>query len=208
MNPSRITIHAFIVALALSTTACSEQVQQAVAEAKSTIEQATAEGGSMVTAMEEARRKLREENLRLGIEGQTPMAEITPQGELLINGIAIPMTEAQRMAASSYREQVIAVADAGMSMGQDGIAFTGLAVSTKVAGILSGNADAAIARIEAESKNMELAALAVCEQMKGLETAQATLVALVPEFAPYAKVIDIATLCKSETPAEEATPAQ
>lgn len=202
MKLPRIASLAFALALALGTTACSEQVQQAADQARQSIAQATAEVGAATTAIEEARRKLREANLRLGSEGQMPLAEITPQGDLLINRVALPMNEAQRAASLHYREQLLAVADAGMNMGQDGIALAGQAVSMAVAGLIGGDASTAIARIEAEAKNMETTALALCEQAKGLKAAQDSLAALMPEFAPYAKAIDVAGICKGDASAE------
>lgn len=194
---STLRIATLAVALALASTACSEQVQQATTAAQQKIEQATEHGGTVAAAMDEARRKLHEENLRLGTEGAGPRAEITPQGDLLINGVALPMTDAQREAARGYREQVIGIADTGMAMGQDGMKLAGHAVSTAVAGIFGGKAEEAGARLEAEAEKMAAAGLVLCEQVKRLEAAQAHLAALVPEFAPYAKAIEVTADCEA-----------
>lgn len=203
MNRHTVARSAIVVALALASSACSEQVQQAADQARQGIEAATAEVGAAADSIAAARQKLYEGNLTLG-GGELPKVEITPQGDWLVNGLPLPLTDAQRTAVQNFRSETLKVADAGMRMSQDGIAFTGLAVSTKVAGILSGNTDAAIARIEAGSKNMETVALALCEQMKGLQAAQTTLAALLPEFAPYAQPFETAIDC-GEAAASPAT---
>ena len=200
MNTSRTASLALAAALAVAATGCAEQIEQATSAAQQKVEQATAAGGTVATAMEEARRKLHEENLALGTEGG-PRAEITPQGDLLINGIALPMTEPQREAARGYREQVIGLADAGMAMGQDGIQLAGQAAAGAVAGVLGVKVEDASARLEAEAARMAAAGLALCEQVKALEAAQASLVALVPEFAPFAKAIEINANCTVAAPA-------
>jgi hypothetical protein len=203
------------LALALTGTACGEQArstaQQIANETRKGVAEATAAGGEVDKALAEARRKLHEENLSLQVEDGGPKAELTPQGDLLIDGTAVPFTAEQREAALAYRKEVLAVADAGMAIGRQGAAIGGEAAALAIESVFGGNASGAEARIEAEAKKIEAAALALCDQVEGLEVAQERLTALVPEFAPYAKSINVDTDCQSasdDTAAEPAAPAE
>lgn len=202
-----------IVLLALACTACGEQVQQAKEEAKQRLDESVGKVGETVNqALDQAREKLQNENFALGGGDQLPKAEVTPQGELLINGVAVPLSEAQRTAMLGYREQLIALADAGMNMGAEGAQLAGQAVS-QVAGLLDGKTEEAKAKLEAEAERMAAAGLKLCEQVQGLETAQKQLAALIPEFAPYVGAIQINADCDSaaqalgDTAATEPAPA-
>jgi hypothetical protein len=202
-----------IVLLALACTACGEQVQQAKEEAKQRLDESVGKVGETVNqALDQAREKLKNENFALGGGDQLPKAEVTPQGELLINGVAVPLSEAQRTAMLGYREQLIALADAGMNMGAEGAQLAGQAVS-QVAGLLDGKTEEAKAKLEAEAERMAAAGLKLCEQVQGLETAQKQLATLIPEFAPYVGAIQINADCDSaakalgDTAATEPAPA-
>lgn len=215
MRLSRFSPLALALTLALAGTACGEQArstaQQIADETRQGVAEATAAGGEVDKALAEASRKLHEENLSLQVEGVGPKAELTPQGDLLIDGTAVPFTDEQRDAALAYRKEVLAVADAGMAIGRQGAAIGGEAAALAIESIFGGNPDGAEARIEAEAKKIEAAALALCDQVEGLEAAQERLTALVPEFAPYAKSINVDTDCTStsdDTAAEPAAPAE
>lgn len=214
MRLSRLSPIALALTFALAGTACGEQArstaQQIADETRQGVAEATAAGGEVDKALAEARRKLQEENLSLQVDGVGPKAELTPQGDLLINGTAVPFSAEQREAALAYRKEVLAVAEAGMAIGRQGAAIGGEAAALAIESIFGGNAEGAEARIEAEAKKIEAAALALCDQVEGLEVAQERLTALVPEFAPYAKSINVDTDCKSasdDTAAEPAAPA-
>ena len=215
MRVSRFSPLALALTLALAGTACGEQArstaQQIADETRQGVAEATAAGGEVDKALAEASRKLHEENLSLQVEGVGPKAELAPQGDLLIDGTAVPFTDEQRDAALAYRKEVLAVADAGMAIGRQGAAIGGEAAALAIESIFGGNPDGAEARIEAEAKKIEAAALALCDQVEGLEAAQERLTALVPEFAPYAKSINVDTDCTStsdDTAAEPAAPAE
>lgn len=213
MRLSRLSPIALALTFALAGTACGEQArstaQQIADETRQGVAEATAAGGEVDKALAEASRKLHSENLSLQMEEGGPKAELTPQGDLLINGTAVPFTAEQREAALAYRKEVLAVAEAGMAIGKQGAAIGGEAAALAIESIFGGNPEGAEARIEAEAKKIEAAALALCDQVGGLEVAQEHLTALVPEFAPYAKSINVDTDCKSasdDTAAEPAAP--
>lgn len=212
MNVSnRTTPLLLAIVLALAGTACGEQArdtaQKIADETRKGIAEATAPGGEVEKALAEARRKLHEGSLPLGRDGQRPKAELTPAGDLLIGGTAVPMTPVQREAALAYRAKVLEIADAGMVIGQQGAALGGEAAALAIESLFKGEAGEATAKIEAEAKKIESAARALCREVDGLEEAQTRFATLVPEFAPYAKSIDVHTDCDApETPVAPVAP--
>ena len=213
MRSARLTRHAAFIGLALLATACGEQArstaEQIADETRKGITEATAPGGDVDQALAEARRKLHEENLKLQQDGIGAKAELTPQGDFLINGTAIAMTAEQREAALAYRKEVLAVAEAGMVIGQQGAALGGEAAALAIESLFKGgsNVDDAKARIEAEAEKIKSAAQALCGNVEGLEAAQARFADLVPEFAPYANSINIDADCDApEVPVAPAAP--
>ncbi|WP_297831835.1 hypothetical protein [Thermomonas sp.] len=152
-------------------------------------------------AFDEARRDLHSKNLpisgnriqigdhRIGDNDDTlPKAEITPQGDLLIEGKPVAINAQQRRDLLTYREQVIAIAEAGMAIGSQGVGIAGMAVGG-IPGLILGGEKAQKeyeARIEAESKKIEAAARQICTQLTPLLAAQQRLAESLPAFKPYA----------------------
>ena len=164
---------------------------------------ATALGRTVAKAMEEARKELRTGNLGLNGNydvringkrlsrnaGSLPPAHITPEGQLVVEGRDVAMDDASRALARDYRTHLIAIAETGMDLGVQG-ADLGMQVAREAIGSLfRGDTDQIEKRIkEAEGKQLEAAALQLCEQLPGLLSAQQSLAAAVPEFAPYARM--------------------
>lgn len=212
MPKASIIRNVTLIALAILATACGEAAQNTAesiaAETRKGIAEATAPGGEVDRALAEARRKLHEENLKLEQEGIAAKAELTPQGDLLINGVAVPMTAEQREATLAYRAKVLELADAGMVIGRQGAALGGEAAALAIESLFKDGTGEAQARIEAEAKKIEAAALELCRSTEGLRETQERLVALVPEFAPYAKALQITGDCKTSDSPEAADAAQ
>lgn len=117
-----------------------------------------------------------------------PLAEITPQGELLIDGTRVEVTPAQHAMLVDYRAQILGIAEAGMAMGIAGADLGGKALGG-VAGAIFGGEQAARefeARMEAEGKRLEAEGRKLCERLGPLYTQQQALAASLPAFAPYA----------------------
>ncbi|MDO5504728.1 MAG: hypothetical protein Q4F49_00340 [Pseudoxanthomonas suwonensis] len=115
-----------------------------------------------------------------------PKAEITPQGELLIDGKAVAATPAQRELLLAYRGNLIAVVEAGITVGVRGADLGMRAAGEAVRGIFSGNADDIERRIEAEAESLKHDAQGVCRTLEPMLDTQQQLAASMPEFAPYA----------------------
>lgn len=208
MNALSRTPLALVLIAALSGVACSEEARndarQATAEAKATVDDAVAQTGVVSEALAEAREKMKTENLPLGSADGLPKAELTPQGDVLINGVAVPMTPAQREAALAYRTEILAVADAGMVMGEKGVAIAGDALALAATGIFGGDTTEGEARIEAKGKAMEAEGLAMCQRVASLEIAQNRLAELLPAFQPYAKAMNVKADCNVADTSEDA----
>lgn len=161
-------------------------------------------GRHVEKAISEARAELRTENIsisdgiNININGHRihratsdlPEAEITPQGELLIQGKAVAATDAQRQQLLAYRGQIIGVAEAGMAIGVKGADIAGEALGG-VVGVIFGGKDGEKAfeqRMEAQGKKIEAEAMKLCTQMPALFASQQALAASMPEFKPYARM--------------------
>ena len=160
-------------------------------------------GRSVANAMDEARAKLATENISLtsfNVSGNNkgvfntdddaddtrPKAEITPQGELLIEGRSIEANAQQQALLLQYRKQIEGVASAGMDIGVQGADLGVKAATEAIKGIFSGNPGDVEQRIEAEAEKVKLSAMKLCEQLPAMLETQTALAAAMPEFKPYA----------------------
>ena len=155
-------------------------------------------------ALEEARKELATENISIGdgfnmnINGHKihhsddglPKAEITPQGDLLVEGKAVDVTPVQRQQLLAYRGQIIGIAEAGMAIGAKGADIAGEAMNG-VVGLIFGGKEAEKAfeqRMEAQGEKIKVEAVKLCAQLPGLLAGQQALAATLPEFKPYARM--------------------
>jgi hypothetical protein len=161
-------------------------------------------GRQVEKAINEARKELATKNISVSdgfdininghkihkSDGNLPKAEITPQGDLLIEGKAVNITPAQRQQLLAYRGQIVRVAEAGMAIGVKGADIAGEALSGVVGAIFGGKEGEAAfeQRMEAQGKKVEAEAMKLCTQMPALLASQQALAASLPEFKPYARM--------------------
>lgn len=166
----------------------------------------TAIGRKVQEGMNEARRKLATENIDLGkiritanngglttmrTDDKTasdgrPSAQITPQGDLIIDGRTVDSDAAQRALLLAYRRQIEAIASAGMDIGVQGADLGVRAATDAISSIFSGDTEGVEARVNAEAAKIEASAKRLCDLLPGLLQAQQALSATLPAFAPYA----------------------
>lgn len=115
-----------------------------------------------------------------------PDAQLTPRGELLLDGRKVETTPAQQALLVQYRRQIMDVAETGMALGVQGADLGGKAIGAVFDGLLSGDPSQIDARIEAEADKLEANAMRLCMQLPGLRETQQALAAALPEFKPYA----------------------
>ncbi|QCO67782.2 hypothetical protein E5843_08380 [Luteimonas yindakuii] len=153
------------------------------------------------TAIEHAREEMATANIGVGGKGNKginfgsrshagsdalPSAEISPQGDFLIDGEPVPVDDSQRALLLAHRAHVIAVADAGMEIGAQGAALGLQAASGAIGAVLRGDGEAFGKRMEAEGERIEAAAGELCTHLPALLQSQQALAAALPAFEPYA----------------------
>jgi hypothetical protein len=141
---------------------------------------------SLASAMTEVKEKLATENISLDGPTGAPKAEITPQGELLIDGRAAQVTDAQRKLLLDYRGHVAAIASAGAEVGMEGARLATRAMGEALRGVLNGDAGEVEKRIEAQADSVRASALKLCDRLPAMYETQQALATALPAFAPYA----------------------
>lgn len=117
-----------------------------------------------------------------------PKGEISPEGDLLIDGKAVAVDAAQRRQLLDYRTQVIDLARLGLDAGEQAamlaIDATNVSMFRLIVGGMTGSLER---RVEASVKrDIAPAVLQICRQLPRLRDSQQALAASVPEFRPYA----------------------
>jgi len=151
-------------------------------------------------AMQRAVTTMEKENIAIGGKGPTPVnfgdstadlprAEITPEGDLLVEGKRVQLDEEQRQLLLAYRKEIVEVAKAGVAIGMQGADLGLQAAKGALKAAFTGGTDEFEQRMEAEGKKIEAQAEAlICARMPGLYASQQAVAARVPEFRPYAKL--------------------
>ena len=169
----------------------AEEITQELADARQEVRDELAK----------ARRELETGNLQLDHslrfgnrdhrdEADLPKAEITPAGDLLIDGEAQPVDAAQRQELLAYREQVVGIAIAGMEVGQEAADAALDAVGGSWLGIMfnamTGRLERKVERVvQAKIQPM---VLGICRELPALMASQQRLAEHVPAFRPYANL--------------------
>jgi len=121
-----------------------------------------------------------------------PKGEITPRGDLLVDGRAVVVDAVQRRQLLDYRAQVIDIAKAGLDAGEHAamlaIDATDVSMFHLIVGGLTGSLER---RVEASVKrDIQPAVLQICRRLPQLRDSQQALAASVPAFRPYATLDD------------------
>lgn len=164
----------------------------------------TALGRTVDRAMSKAREELATTNLDLNNTVQVrsggvfigsergpddrPKGEITPAGDLLIDGTPVAINESQRRLLLDYRTSVLAIAETGMALGVRGADLGMKAAGEALRGVFSGNTDQIEKNIKAEAEKLKLESRLICTQLQSVHEGQQALRASVPEFEPYANL--------------------
>ena len=160
-------------------------------------------GRQVEKAIGQAREELRTQNISISdgininvngheIKGKTglPKAEITPQGELLIEGKQVALTPEQHEQLLVYRSQIVGIAEAGMAIGVQGADIAGEALTGAVGAIFGGeeSGKAFEQRMQAQGEKIEAEAMKLCAFLPAMLSQQQALAASLPAFKPYANM--------------------
>ena len=119
-----------------------------------------------------------------------PPAEITPQGDLLVDGKAVAIDAGQRKQLLAYRQQVIAIALSGIDVGERSAEAALEMVDSSWAALLF---NAMTGRLERKVERMVMeqvqpAVLAICARLPDVMASQQRLASQLPAFQPYANL--------------------
>lgn len=137
-----------------------------------------------------------------------PKAEITPDGDFLIDGKAQAIDLDQRRQLLAYRGLVVEVAKTGIDIGQKSAEAALDAVSGSWVGLLfgamTGSLERRVERVVKEQ--VEPAVRGICRTLPRVMESQQRLSASVPQFRPYAtlEAADVAN-CESDVRREFAS---
>ena len=139
-----------------------------------------------------AREKLTRENISLNRnESQSlPKAEITPAGELLIEGKPVATTPEQKALVLAYRGELLGVVGDGMAIGMEGARVGIDAAASALKGVLAGQSGDEIGQQVGEQAKAKIKPMVaqLCTRLPGLLGAQQALATALPEFKPYASM--------------------
>lgn len=165
-----------------------------------------------------ARAELETENLdvgnslRFGKSGHSgealPKAEITPQGDFLVDGQAVAIDAHQRKQLLAYRGQVIEIAKAGIDIGERSAQLAIDAVDRGLFSLMLGAMTGSLERkLEKTIKQtVEPGVLQICRSLPSLRDSQQRLADSLPQFRPYATLeADDVKDCESEVRREFAS---
>lgn len=136
----------------------------------------------------EVREAMATENIDIADNDETP-AEITPQGDLLIDGRKVDLTAEQRALVLEYRGHIAYMAETGAAIGVQGASIATDAIGLAFASVFSGTTDKVEAKIEAKAEKIaQQAVTELCGRMPAMMQTQQQLATSLPEFAPYADI--------------------
>jgi len=163
-------------------------------------------GTEVTGAIEKARQKLDKGNISVSGD-HAAKAEITPAGDLLIDGRTVAITPEQRKLLLEYRAHVVGVASAGMDIGVQGATLAAKAVGEALRGAITGDTESIEQRVEEQAAGVKDAALRLCDHLPAMLASQQKLAAALPEFEPYATMTqaDIDE-CRSDAAHERTAP--
>lgn len=176
-----------ILLTALALAACGDggSAQQGAAGQDPGQQPETVIGKAVKQATDQARKELATGNITLD-SSVGPRAEITPEGDLLIDGKAVALEPAQRAMVQEYRSHIVKVAEAGIGIGLEGADLAGKAVGEALKGVFTGNTEQIEQKIEAEAEGIKQSAQKLCTLLTPMLETQNRLAEALPAFKPYA----------------------
>lgn len=117
-----------------------------------------------------------------------PRAEITPQGDFLIEGRPVGIDQTQRQQLLAYRGQVIGIAKAGIDIGERSAQVAIEAVDRGLFSLMFAAMTGNLGRNLEKSikQSIEPGVMQICRSLPALRDSQQRLADSLPQFRPYA----------------------
>ncbi|GAB2502263.1 hypothetical protein GCM10027084_15890 [Pseudoxanthomonas sangjuensis] len=183
---------ALLLPLAAQAGDTRDEVRQELAEARSEVH----------ADLAKARTELETENLEVGNgfhfgkdgkrkpphDEKLPKAEISPQGDFLIDGKAVAVNAVQRQQLLGYRGLIIDIAKDGIDAGEHAAMAAIEAADTSLFGLIVGGLTGSLERrVERTVKqHVEPMVRRICRRLPDVLASQQQLAASLPQFRPYA----------------------
>lgn len=134
----------------------------------------------------------RQDGARNATASKSPKGEITPAGDLLIDGKPVAIDAAQRRQLLGYRAEVIGLARSGIEAGEKAALLALDAVDVSMFQLIVGGLTGSLERrVEATvQRELQPAVLQICRRLPRLRDSQQVLASSVPAFRPYATLQD------------------
>lgn len=186
---------ATLLSVTLALAACGRDDAPAGPPPATTASTTTARVTDLVDrALDHARAEIRTRNITLDARhgpGAPPDAEITPAGDFLVAGKAVPVDAGQRALLLDYRHQIEDIATAGMAIGKEGAALGIGAAADALTGAFSGRSEEEIRqKVEGRTAGIKESAATLCTRLPALRATQQKLASTLPAFKPYATMTE------------------
>lgn len=173
----------FLLSFVLLTACDKADTDKVVKEDKSTENSLTS---TLEEAAVEARKDIVSSNMNIGDDSGKAKAEITPKGDLLIDGKAVTITSEQRQMLMDHRTLLVTIAVSGVEIGMQGADLASDAIGEAVKSVFTGDSNNVEKTVEAKAVKIEATAKILCDQLPLLMKSQEKLASSLPEFKPYA----------------------
>lgn len=158
-----------------------KEVRSELAKARAELETGNLEVGNGFHFGKDGKRKASQDK-------DLPKAEISPQGDFLIDGKAVVVNAAQRQQLLGYRGLVIDIAkdgiDAGESAAMAALEITDTSLFGLIWGGMTGSLERRVERTVKE--HVEPMVRRICKRLPDVLASQQQLSASLPQFRPYA----------------------
>lgn len=187
MNPRILAPTAVLIASML--TACGDTAPKASPAATSAAQ--AADDTAVDAEIERDIAQLGAGPTRLYAENAIFPAKIAPGGDFSISGKAVAIDDAQRALLVAYRERFVAIAQAGQELSARSTGAAADKIGDAIGGVF-GDADPndLSEELKSEGEKMTTAAGRICDTLPALHDAQNALTAALPEFKPYAHIVE------------------
>ncbi|MGN6513787.1 MAG: hypothetical protein ACTHKZ_09505 [Lysobacteraceae bacterium] len=127
-----------------------------------------------------------------GAASGKPKGEITPAGDLLVDGKAVAVDAGQRRQLLDYRAQVIELARMGLDAGERAAMLAIDAADVSVFRLIVGGMTGSLERRvdAAVQRELQPTILGICQRLPRLRAGQQALAASLPAFRPFATLRD------------------